>query len=247
MKLPKRVRVGAHVLVVLVALMLLSGCSSAAPTNTADQGSTSAGSSSSGSATSGSDTTGSSTSSGSSTDSQGETLYRPAYKLNGNETAVIKTSKGTVKVKFFEKDAPTAVANFIELSLKGYYNGIKFHRYVAGFVIQGGDPGTKSAAGADVAAADAGSTGQFGAGGPGYAIKDEYANNPNKHVDGSLAMARTGAPDSGGSQFYFALAPQPSLDGQYTVFGQETSGLDIIHKLRAGDTIESITIENATK
>ena len=246
MKLNKRARLGVLALTVLVGLMLLSGCGSSAPTSS-DQGSTSAGSKSAGSATSGSATSGSSTSSGASTNSQGETVYTPTYKLNGSEIAVIKTSKGTIKAKFFEKDAPIASANFIELSLKGFYDGIKFHRFVAGFVIQGGDPSTKSASSKDVAAADAGSTGQFGTGGPGYAIKDEYANNPNKHIDGSLAMARTGAPDSGGSQFYFALAPLANLDGQYTVFGQETSGLDVIHKLRAGDTIESVTIENATK
>ena len=174
-------------------------------------------------------------------------MHTPAYKLNGTETAVIKTSKGTIKVKFFEKDAPIAAANFIELALKGYYNGIKFHRYVEGFVIQGGDPQTKSATSAEVAAAATNGTNQFGAGGPGYSIQDEYANNPNKHVDGSLAMARTGAPNSGGSQFYFALGALPNLDGQYTVFGQATSGLDVIHKLRAGDEIKSVTVENASK
>ena len=185
--------------------------------------------------------------SGCASNGQGNSVNTHGYQLNGSETAVIKTSKGEITVKFYEKDAPIAAANFIELSLKGFYNGIKFHRYVAGFVIQGGDPGTKSAAADAVAAADAQQAGTFGAGGPGYTIKDEYANNPNKHVDRALAMARTQAPDSGGSQFYFALAPLPSLDGNYTVFGQVTSGLDVVHELRAGDEIESVTIENATK
>ena len=174
-------------------------------------------------------------------------MHTPAYKLNGNETAVIETSQGTIKVKFFEKDAPIAAANFIELALKGYYDGVKFHRYVPGFVIQGGDPQTKAASSKEVAAADGQPGSRFGSGGPGYAIKDEYANNPNLHVDGSLAMARTNAPDSGGSQFYFALAPLPQLDGGYTVFGKAESGLDVIHKLRAGDEIKSVTIENASK
>jgi peptidyl-prolyl cis-trans isomerase B (cyclophilin B) len=187
-------------------------------------------------------TAASSAATGPATNSQGETMYTPTYKLNGSETAVIKTSKGTIKVKFYEKDAPIAIANFIELSLKGYYNGIKFHRFVQDFVIQGGDPNTKSASSEEVAASSS-----FGTGGPGYVIKDEYANNPNLHVDGTLAMARTGAPDSGGSQFYFALGALPSLDHQYTVFGQATSGLDVIHKLRAGDEIMSVTIENASK
>jgi peptidyl-prolyl cis-trans isomerase B (cyclophilin B) len=174
-------------------------------------------------------------------------LHTPTYKINGKEIAVIKTSKGTIKTKFFSTDAPIASANFIELALKGYYNGIKFHRYVDRFVIQGGDPQTKSASSKDVAAADTPQGGTFGTGGPGYTIADEYASNPNKHVEGSLAMARTQLPNSGGSQFYFALEPLPSLDGQYTVFGQATSGLDVIKKLRAGDEIVSITIENASK
>jgi peptidyl-prolyl cis-trans isomerase B (cyclophilin B) len=69
----------------------------------------------------------------------------------------------------------------------------------------------------------------------------------HKHIDGSLAMARTNDPNSAGSQFYFTLAPQPFLDGKYTVFGDTTAGLDVVHKLAVGDVIESITIENATK
>jgi peptidyl-prolyl cis-trans isomerase B (cyclophilin B) len=174
-------------------------------------------------------------------------VHTPSYKINGKEIAVIKTSKGTIKTKFFSDDAPIASANFIELALKGYYNGIKFHRYVDKFVIQGGDPQTKSVSGKDVAAADASQSNRFGSGGPGYTIADEYVSNPNKHVEGSLAMARTPQPNSGGSQFYFALQPLAQLDGQYTVFGQATSGLDVIKKLRAGDEIVSITIENASK
>jgi peptidyl-prolyl cis-trans isomerase B (cyclophilin B) len=187
------------------------------------------------------------TSSESTPSAEEPSVYTPAYKVNGKEIAVIKTSKGTIKTKFFTDDAPIAAANFIELALKGYYNGVKFHRYVDKFVIQGGDPQTKSASAKDVAAADAAQSGPYGTGGPGYTITDEYASNPNKHLEGSLAMARTGAPNSGGSQFYFALEPLPSLDGQYTVFGHATSGLDVIKKLRAGDEIVSITIENASK
>jgi len=230
-------------LTVLLALMpALAACSKSESTSATDQNSASSASSGSGG------TTGQSSSSGlSPANPQEGTLYTPKYQLNGQETAVIKTNKGTIKVKFFEQDAPIAVANFIELSLKGFYDGIKFHRYVPGFVIQGGDPQTKSATSADVANADASQSGQFGTGGPGYTIKDEYANNPNLHVDGSLAMARTQAPNSSGSQFYFALGTLQQLDHQYTVFGQTTSGLDVVHNLRAGDVIESITIEHASK
>jgi peptidyl-prolyl cis-trans isomerase B (cyclophilin B) len=226
-------------LVVLLAglvsvLFLLSGCSS----QSADSGSSSSKSQAGSQSTAASEAAPS---------TQESSLHTPTYQLNGKEIAVIKTNKGTIKTKFYEKDAPIASANFIELALKGFYNGIKFHRYVPNFVIQAGDPQTKSASAAEVAAADSGNTGQFGTGGPGYTIKDEYSGNPNKHVDGALAMARTQMPNSGGSQFYFALQPLPSLDGQYTVFGQATSGIDVIHQLRAGDEIESITIENASK
>jgi peptidyl-prolyl cis-trans isomerase B (cyclophilin B) len=240
MSLRKCARFAVPALLAALAIAALTGCSST-PSAASNAGSTSSASSSQSGSTTGS------TGSSAAQNPQGGTLYTPTYKLNGSETAVIKTSQGTIDVKFYEKDAPIAVANFIELSLKGFYNGIKFHRYVPGFVIQGGDPQTKSASAAQVAAADGSGSGPYGSGGPGYTIKDEYANNPNLHVDGSLAMARTGAPDSAGSQFYFALAPLPSLDHQYTVFGQATSGIDVIHKLRSGDEIISVTIDNASK
>lgn len=233
MDLRKSARLALLAAALIIVLGALVGCTSSSSSAGSVGSSTSAG--------------GSAASSGSGVNQQGEKLYTPTYKLNGKETAVIKTSKGSVTVKFYEDDAPIASANFIELALKGYYNGIKFHRYVANFVIQGGDPNTKAASAGAVAAADANQSGQFGGGGPGYAIKDEYANNPHLHVDGALAMARTPAPDSGGSQFYFALGALPGLDHQYTVFGQATSGLDVTHQLRAGDEIVSITIENASK
>ena len=184
-------------------------------------------------------------------------LYTPSYKPSGEEVAVIKTSKGTVEVKLFGKDAPIHVGNFVELAQKGFYDGVKFHRLEPGFVIQGGDPQTKELDGAQVAElvnsqkSGAYAEGQpmLGTGGPGYTIKGEFdaSKNPNKHIDGSLAMARSQSPDSGGSQFYFTLGPQSFLDGQYTVFGQTTEGLEVVHKLGVGDEIVSVTIENANK
>ncbi len=174
----------------------------------------------------------------------GDALYTPAYKPNGKEVAVIKTNKGTITVALLGKDAPITVGSFVELVNKGFYTGLKFHRFEPGFVIQGGDPQTKDLTAEQV---KANSTGSLGTGGPGYMIAGEFANNPNKHVDGTLAMARSQSPDSGGSQFYFTLGTQSFLDGNYTVFGQTTKGLDVIHKLGVGDEIESITIENATK
>lgn len=178
------------------------------------------------------------------TSNQGETLYTPAYKPNGNEVAVIKTSKGTITVALLGKDAPITVGSFVELANKGFYDNLKFHRFEPGFVIQGGDPLTKNLTPDQV---KAGGNGSLGTGGPGYAIVGEFQNSPNKHVDGTLAMARSQSPDSGGSQFYFTLGPQSFLDNNYTVFGQTTTGLEVIHQLSVGDVIESITIENATK
>ena len=169
-------------------------------------------------------------------------LYTPEYKPTGKEVAVINTSKGTVRVQLMGKDAPIHVGNFVELAQKGFYDGLKFHRYVPGFVIQGGCPTTRDATPEQVAKGQ----GPFGTGGPGYSIKEEFTTNPhNEHNDGTLAMARSAMPDSAGSQFYFCLGAQPMLDDGYTVFGQPLEGLDVIHSLRAGDVIESVEIENA--
>ena len=168
-------------------------------------------------------------------------LYTPEYKPTGNEVAVIDTSKGTIRVQLAGNDAPIHVGNFVELADKGFYDGVKFHRYVPGFVIQGGDPQTKDASPEDVIAGK----GPFGTGGPGYAIKEEFTTNPNNvHLDGTLAMARSQNPNSAGSQFYFCLGAQPMLDDGYTVFGQAIEGKDVIGQLRVGDVIESIKIEN---
>lgn len=173
-------------------------------------------------------------------------LYTPEYKPNGNEIAVINTSKGTIRVQLAGNDAPIHVGNFVELAQKGFYDNLKFHRYVANFVIQGGDPQTRDLDSDQVVAASQNPFSGIGSGGPGYTIKQEYTTNPNNsHEDGALAMARSQAPDSAGSQFYLCLGPQHFLDPNYTVFGQTIDGLDVIGKLRVGDVIESIVIENA--
>ncbi len=154
-------------------------------------------------------------------------LYTPEYQPTGKEIAVFTTNKGTIRVQLAGKEAPIHVGNFIELTQKGFYNGLTFHRYVPGFVIQGGDPKGN------------------GTGGPGYHIKQEFTTNPNNsHDDGALAMARASDPDSAGSQFYFCLGEQHFLDPNYTVFGQTIEGFETIAALRQGDTIESIVIEN---
>ncbi len=175
-------------------------------------------------------------------------LYTPAYQPTGEEIAVIKTSKGTIRVQLAGNDAPIHVGNFVELAQKGFYDNLKFHRYVPGFVIQGGCPNTRDLDSDQVIAAAGNPMAGLGTGGPGYTIKQEYTTNPNnKHNDGALAMARSQMPDSAGSQFYLCLGAQHMLDPNYTVFGQTIEGKDVIGQLRVGDVIEGIEIENAAQ
>ncbi len=173
-------------------------------------------------------------------------LYTPKYCPTGEEIAVIKTDKGEIRVELDGHGAPIHVGNFVELAQKGFYDNLKFHRYVPGFVIQGGCPHTRSMTQQEVALGRPGKTGMPGTGGPGYNIKAEYRTNPNnKHLDCALAMARSQMPDSAGSQFYLCLGAQPMLNRDYTVFGQTIEGHEVIRQLRQGDLIETITIENA--
>lgn len=119
-------------------------------------------------------------------------LYTPEYKPNGKEVAVITTDEGTIRVQLHGEDAPIHVGNFVELAQDGFYDGLKFHRYVPGFVIQGGCPNTRDMSAADVAAGKSGPEGMPGTGNPGYSIKGEWKTNPNNsHEDGTLAMARS--------------------------------------------------------
>lgn len=167
----------------------------------------------------------------------------PEYQLVGDESAIIETSQGTIRVKLDCSGAPIHVANFCELSVMGFYDGLKFHRYVPGFVIQGGCPNTRDMTPEQVAAGQMGPDGQPGTGGPGWNIQEEFSTNPNNsHEDGALAMARSMDPNSAGSQFYFCLGPQHNLDSGYTVFGSTVEGLDVIGRLRAGDEIRHIEI-----
>lgn len=155
-------------------------------------------------------------------------------KKYARATVVVQTNKGTFRFELFGVDAPVTVYSFAELAQKGFYDGLKFHRYVPGFVIQGGDPLSVD-----------GDPGNDGTGGPGYTLPAEF--NSRKHVLGSVAMARSADPNSGGSQFYITLAPQPALDGQYTVFGEVTGGLDVVQKLRQGDVMKRVRITGVAK
>jgi len=125
--------------------------------------------------------------------------------------------------------APVTVASFLHLARTGFYNGTRFHRVEPGFVIQGGDPKSKDPNATDV-----------GTGGPGYYLPAEF--NSRKHETGTLAMARSSSPNSGGSQFYSCLAPQPNLDGQYTVFGKAVSGMNVVNSIAPGDVMREVVI-----
>lgn len=140
-------------------------------------------------------------------------------------TAEIITAKGTMKVSFFEKDAPGTVQNFTDLAKKGYYDGLTFHRVIPNFVIQGGCPKGD------------------GTGGPGYKIKCELTGENQYHDRGVLSMAHAGR-DTGGSQFFIchSRANTAHLDRNHTVFGKVTEGLEVIDEIRAGDKIGRIVI-----
>jgi peptidyl-prolyl cis-trans isomerase B (cyclophilin B) len=139
-------------------------------------------------------------------------------------TATLDTSRGRIVCELFAKDAPKTVNNFVFLARDGFYNGTVFHRVIADFMIQGGDP-----------------TGT-GRGGPGYRFEDETKNNPNRHARGVLSMANAG-PNTNGSQFFITHVETPWLDGKHTVFGRVLSGLEVVDSVQQGDTLNSVTIE----
>ncbi len=140
---------------------------------------------------------------------------KPAAK----EIAVIKTTAGEMTVEFWPEVAPKTVENFIALAKKGFYDGTAFHRIIADFMIQGGDPKTK----------DAALEAEWGTGDPGYKIKAEF--NDRKHEPGVLSMARGGDPDSAGCQFFICLGTPSFLDHKYTAFGKVIKGEDVLKKI----------------
>jgi cyclophilin family peptidyl-prolyl cis-trans isomerase len=135
-----------------------------------------------------------------------------------NKIVELHTTAGQINLRFFPDIAPNHVRNFVDLAAKGFYNGVKFHRVIPGFVIQGGDPNTVS-----------GSPNTWGTGGSGQNVKAEFNSRPHKR--GILSMARSGHPDSASSQFFICVADVPSLDNQYTVFGEVTQGMDVVDKI----------------
>jgi len=149
----------------------------------------------------------------------------PAMAIDPNKKykATFNTSAGEIVCELFAKDAPKTVNNFVFLARDKFYDGTVFHRVLADFMIQGGDP-----------------TGT-GRGGPGYRFEDEFKGNPNKHQVGSLSMANAG-PGTNGSQFFITHIVTDWLDGKHTVFGKVLKGQDVVNKTKQGDTLTSVTI-----
>lgn len=144
--------------------------------------------------------------------------------------ATFETNKGTFEVEFYDEDAPNTVKNFISLAEKGYFDGLTFHRVIADFVIQGGDPkGT-------------------GTGGPGYSIPCETNGGNQRHEDGALSMAHAGK-DTGGSQFFVVLNYNSCrhLDKKHTVFAKTTKGFNIVQKIEQGDKMIKVTVNNVNE
>jgi peptidyl-prolyl cis-trans isomerase B (cyclophilin B) len=151
-----------------------------------------------------------------------------------SKTATFDTNKGTIVAELYDKDAPLTVANFEKLANGGFYDGVKFHRVIPDFVVQGGDPLSR-----DLPAGDP----RIGTGGPGYKIKCETAGNPRKHEVGALSMAHAGK-DTGGSQFFMVLSENNTrhLNGVHTVFGKIKTGLDVMKKIEKNDVMNSVRV-----
>jgi cyclophilin family peptidyl-prolyl cis-trans isomerase len=147
---------------------------------------------------------------------------------------LLDTTKGKVTVELFTKQSPATAANFLKLVRSGFYSGIMFHRVEPGFVVQAGDPQSKTLPPGDP---------MLGRGGPGYTIKMEASATKLKHEMGTLSMARkSNDVDSAGSQFFICLKAVPFLDGGYAVFGKVAKGMDVVEKLKVGDRIKKATV-----
>jgi peptidyl-prolyl cis-trans isomerase B (cyclophilin B) len=147
-----------------------------------------------------------------------------AIDPNKSYMATFETSRGAIVCDLFAKDAPKTVNNFVFLVREGFYDNTKFHRVIANFMIQGGDPTAT------------------GTGGPGYRFEDEVKNNPRKHAVGSLSMANAG-PNTNGSQFFITHVETPWLNGKHTVFGQVKTGQDVVNAVQQGDALKSVKVE----
>lgn len=153
--------------------------------------------------------------------------------------ATIETNKGTMVVELYPSDAPKTVENFEKLANDGFYDGVKFHRVIPDFVVQGGDPLSR-----DLPAGHP----RIGTGGPGYTIKCETKGNPRTHELGALSMAHAGK-DTGGSQFFIVLDEKNTrhLNGVHTVFGKVTQGTDVLKQIKQNDTMTKVRVSDTAE
>lgn len=156
--------------------------------------------------------------------STGETMAKGNLSSSSNPVVTFVTTKGTFKAEIYQDKVPVTTANFLKLVNSGFYDNLTFHRYVPGFVIQGGDPSGDGTGGSDDTIP--------------LEIVDELT-----HVKGSLGMARTNDPNSATSQFYVSLEDIHDLDGSYAVFGQVVEGMDVVLKLREGDRMTKVSAD----
>lgn len=149
--------------------------------------------------------------------------------------ATFETNRGNMVAELYEKEAPRTVENFEKLANDGFYDGVKFHRVIPEFVVQGGDPLSR-----DLPAGDP----RVGTGGPGYKIKCETKGNPHQHELGALSMAHAGK-DTGGSQFFVVLDENNTrhLNGVHTVFGKVVEGLDVLRTIKQNDQMTKVRVE----
>ena len=140
-----------------------------------------------------------------------------------SKLATFETNKGTIVIRLFNDKTPKTVANFEGLANKGFYNGLKFHRVIPDFMVQGGDPKGN------------------GTGGPGYTFDDEFHRDLRHSGPGVLSMANSG-PNTNGSQFFITHKATPWLDGKHTVFGQVVQGMDVVNKIQMGDVMKSVKV-----
>jgi len=150
------------------------------------------------------------------------------------KTVTFDTNKGTIVAELFETEAPLAAANFEKLANEKFYDGVKFHRVIPDFVVQGGDPKSR-----DLAVGHR----EIGTGGPGWTIPCETVGNPHKHKPGALSMAHAGK-NTGGSQFFIVLneANTRHLNGVHTVFGQVTDGMDVVNSIAGNDVMNTVRV-----
>ena len=150
----------------------------------------------------------------------------PAMQIDADKTytVTVETERGSIVLDLYPEHAPKTVNNFVFLAKQGFYDGVKFHRVIPNFMVQGGDP-----------------TGS-GRGGPGYRFQDELTGNSLRHGTGVISMANAG-PNTNRSQFFITHSPHPHLDGKHTVFGKVVEGQDVVDAIRQGDTMIKVTVQ----